>query len=204
MFPANNLDDFLIKYFEELNTQSWTLIPVELDFILKLQKSAQLKFESKKFKQASVTHSLKPQPTIRNDQIFWLDRNSDQINPSLNEVDLLAMHQLDNLVSALKNYFRISLTEYECHYAVYEAQHYYKKHIDATLENNKRIFSFVIFLNPQWITENGGQLVGYNQNQKIFEISPIAGQMVLFKSDLEHEVLKTLKTRYSLTGWIRK
>ena len=215
MFPANNLDQFFIKYFEELNTKSWTLIPTEIDFILKLQNSAKTKFNSGLFKDAAVTHSQTPLLSIRNDQIFWLDQQSKQpygkelkarnstidLNTSL--IENLALEHLGFLTEALKNFFRISLTELECHFAVYKPGHYYQKHIDSTSHNNKRIFSFVIYLNENWAPTDGGQLTGYHHNEKIFEIFPEAGHMVLFKSDLEHEVLKTHRERYSLTGWIR-
>ena len=200
MFSANNLDQFLIKYFEELNRQSWTLIPIPMDFALQLQNSAKEKRHSNQFKQAGITQSVKPQLNIRNDQIFWLDQTTTYQTP----IDRLAFEQLEALTQCLKNYFRISLTEFECHYAVFEAGHYYQKHLDTTHENNKRIFSFVIYLNENWEPHDGGQLIGYTQNKKIFEILPRMGHMMLFKSDLEHEVLATHKTRYSLTGWIRR
>lgn len=200
MFPANNLDQFLIKYFEELNKQSWTLIPTQMDFALQLQNSAKAKLSTNQFKPAGITQSTEPRPSIRNDQIFWLDKKTDSLTP----IDRLVLERLNALTHCLKNYFRISLTEFECHYAVYETGHFYQKHLDTTHENNKRIFSFVIYLNENWEPQDGGQLLGYAQNEKIFEILPRIGQMVLFKSDLEHEVLATHKTRHSLTGWIRR
>lgn len=203
MFPANNLPNFFEKYFAELGTQNWTQLPIDVDFSTKLHNSAESKFNSALFKAAGITHSNIPQPhqaLIRNDSIFWLDAKSDM----LKTIDHEALRQIQLLTEALKNYFRISLTKFECHYSVYPAGHFYKKHIDATAENNKRIFSFVIYLNNTWQPTDGGDLLGYEQEQILFKILPQAGKMILFKSNLEHEVLTTYKTRYSLTGWIRK
>lgn len=200
MFPANNLPVFFEKYFEELSTQNWTQIPIDTDFSTKLRNSAESKFNSDLFKTARVTNSISPQPTIRNDSIFWLDAKSE----TLNTIDHVALGQIDVLKESLKNYFRLSLTEFECHYSVYPPGHFYKKHVDATAENNKRIFSFVIYLNSSWEPADCGELLGYEQEQILFKIGPRAGTMIVFKSNLEHEVLTTYKTRYSLTGWIRK
>ena len=129
VFPANNLE----KYFEELNNQSWTLIPIDSTMASKLQKSAEFKYTSKLFKPAKVSHSNDLSPEIRNDCSFWLDTKSD----NLLAVDLKALANFELLTTALKNYFRISLTEIECHFSVYQAGGFYKKHQDTTAANNK-------------------------------------------------------------------
>ncbi len=209
MFPANNLE----KYFAELSQQNWTLIPVDTEFSVKLQESAILKLNSKLFKMAGISRTAQPQPAIRNDRIFWLDAKldtklDDKLN-SLTDVDVIILKQLAALTENLKQYFRMSLTEFECHYAVYDVGHFYKKHLDITVENNKRVFSFVIYLNDAWHAGDGGELQGYAldnyaQDKCLFRIAPRLGTMVLFKSDLEHEVLMSHKRRYSLSGWIRQ
>lgn len=212
MFPANNLEKYLEKYFEELHNQNWTLIPIDLDFARELQKSAKNKFDSNQFKIAKVSHELhssETQQKVRKDYIFWLDENLDakldiKSNTQLT-VDLMVLRQLEVLIINLKNYFRVSLSDLECHYAVYPVGHFYEKHLDITAENNKRVFSFVIYLNDTWSDIDGGHLIGYQSpSQVIFNISPTIGHMILFKSEIEHEVMKTNKIRYSLTGWIRR
>lgn len=196
MFPANNLE----QYFEELAKQNWTLIPIALDYGLKLRKSAETKLLANQFKPATLSQSTKLESSIRNDSIFWLDKKS----PQMSQIDTDTLLQIENLGQKLKEYFRIGLTEVECHYAVYNQGHFYNKHRDATTQNNKRVFSFVVYLNESWNPDDGGQLVGYSDNGKLFSIEPLMGKMILFNSELEHEVIKTQKTRYSLTGWIRR
>jgi SM-20-related protein len=196
VFSANNLQ----QYFDELSMKDWTLIPVDHTVATKLRKSAEDKFIAQKFKPATLNRSSNPESSIRNDSIFWLDQNSHLINTD----DKAALEQVNNLTSELKEYFRMSLNSSECHYALYEAGHFYQRHQDQTASNNRRVFSFVVYLNEAWNSDNGGQLVGYSGLKKIFKIEPKMGQMILFKSELEHEVLKTNKARYSLTGWIRK
>lgn len=196
MFPANNLE----KYFNELNEQNWTLIPVDFVLATKLQISAECKFKANQFKTANITVAEAGSAVIRSDYIFWLDAK----DATLTDNDQTALAQLEFLTNALKNFFRISLTEFECHFAVYKPGSFYKKHRDTTLQDNKRVFSFVVYLNPEWSPTDGGELVGYKDNRTLFQISPTIGKMILFKSDIEHEVLIAARTRYTLTGWIRR
>ena len=204
MFPANNLE----KYFGQLDEKNWTLIPVDQSFAAKLQNSAKTKFEAQSFKAAGISGAEKQVASIRTDSTFWLDTNSETFtdNDTDNDTDpdKNVIHQLQRLSEQLKNYFRISLTEVECHYAVYEPGQFYKLHRDSTQNTNKRVFSFVIYLNEDWKRSDGGQLVGYEKQNAVFSILPELGKMILFKSDLEHEVLPTERLRYSLTGWFRR
>lgn len=196
MFPANNLE----KYFNELNEQNWTLIPVDIVLAKKLQISAECKFKANQFKTANITVAEAGSAEIRSDYTFWLDAK----DATLTDNDQTALAQLEFLTNALKKFFRISLTEFECHFAVYKPGNFYKKHRDTTLQDNKRVFSFVVYLNPEWSPTDGGELVGYKDDRTLFQISPAIGKMILFKSDIEHEVLITARTRYTLTGWIRR
>lgn len=196
VFPANNLE----QYFEELAQQNWTLIPIALDSARKLRNSAENKFTTHQFRPATLSGSSVLETSIRNDSIFWLDNKSQEMN----ENDSAALLQIQNLSLMLKEYFRIGISEIECHYAVYNEGHFYHKHRDATTQNNKRVFSFVVYLNESWNSDDGGQLVGYSEHQQIFSIEPKMGKMILFNSELEHEVIKTRKIRYSLTGWMRR
>ena len=196
VFPANNLE----KYFSQLNEQNWTLIPVDKNFAGKLQNSAKTKFETKQFKMAGINGTGSPSHDTRNDSTFWLDSNSE----ALAEADISMLNLLQDLNDQLKHFFRISLTEVECHYAVYEPGQFYKLHRDSTQNDNKRVFSFVVYLNENWAPADGGQLIAYENSKAVFKILPEIGNMILFKSDLEHEVLPTDRTRYSLTGWFRR
>lgn len=196
MFPANNLE----KYFNQLADRNWTLIPVDQAIATKLQNSAKTKFEANLFKSAGINGADSQVPDIRNDSTFWLGAHSQMQT----EADQNVLVALEELREALKTFFRISLTEIECHYAVYKPGRFYQRHRDSTQINNKRVFSFVIYLNENWASLDGGQLVGYDNETPAFSILPEIGNMILFKSDLEHEVLPTDRTRYSLTGWIRR
>jgi len=64
------------------------------------------------------------------------------------------------------------------------------------------VVSMVIYLNPNWQPGDGGELRLYPSDGSVINIAPKAGTLALFLSELEHEVLPTLKPRYSITGWM--
>lgn len=188
MFTANNLE----PYFEKLSEKSWVILPVELSLAAELLVSAQKK--QSEFRPATTSRLLQPEPALRSDRILWLDEGNSGV-----------LDALQKLKSDLRNYFRVGLESIECHYSVYEPGQFYVRHRDITEQQNRRIFSFVIYLNPEWGPQDGGHLVGYGPDETVlFNITPLAGQMILFKSELEHEVQKANRTRYALTGWIRR
>jgi len=101
----------------------------------------------------------------------------------------------------------LGLFDYECHYAYYDAGAFYKKHVDAFRGSNTRILSTVLYLNPDWTPDDGGELVMYTPDgQSVIDtIAPRFDRLVVFLSEeFPHEVLPTKVYRYSLTGWFRK
>lgn len=199
MFQTTNL----ILHFEELAEKKWSVLQLDKDFCLDLMASAKNRLTQNNFHQAELAASQKVETHIRNDQIFWLDEQL--INNSLSEKKIL--NELQFLTTQLKEYFRISLNSFEAHYAYYENNHFYKRHKDTTNINNHRIFTFVIYLNPNWTEDDKGEIVGYDDTQQtdkiLFTIQPKLGTMLLFQSQLEHEVTPTRVSRLSLTGWFR-
>lgn len=190
----------LRTHLDELSEKMWTVISCDRGQSELLLKTAQDRLQKAQFRPAALAATQKVTSQIRNDEIFWLDAKSNNLSGI--ESDFLDF--LEKLRNELKNEMRVSLTEVECHYARYEAGHYYQKHRDTTSQNNKRVFSFVLYLNPNWKNEDGGQLMGYENEKTLFQMQPELGQLILFRSDLEHEVKPTQRDRLSLTGWFRK
>ncbi|MES2801005.1 MAG: 2OG-Fe(II) oxygenase [Bdellovibrionota bacterium] len=145
---------------------------------------------------ATITTYSEQAKAIRNDLTYWLEKEH-------HPTEQKALEGLDQVLQSLKKYFRISLTHLECHFAFYPPGHFYKKHIDQTKDNNKRFFSFVIYLNPDWKITDGGKLVGYSEERKLFEVMPLFGEMIIFRSDIPHEVETSFSERRSIAGWFR-
>ncbi|CAE8652528.1 unnamed protein product [Polarella glacialis] len=106
--------------------------------------------------------------------------------------------------------------------AVYaEGKGYYRKHVDGGYEdqNNGRKVSCTFYVNKDWSSESGGQLVLYKRRPNPFQIAkgavkqdedevvekldPTGGRLVLFRSrDIPHEVLPTRRKRYAVSMWL--
>ncbi len=134
---------------------------------------------------------------IRNDKIYWLDRQHD------NAAEQLFFKLMDEFVHYLNRTCYTGITGYEFHYALYEKGSFYKRHLDQFKNNTSRAYSIILYLNADWQEKDGGELVLYHVDH-IQTIAPMNGKCVFFKSsELEHEVLITHQPRMSITGWLK-
>ena len=131
---------------------------------------------------------------IRKDETRWL---SDE-------------HPIETAYLAAMSAFRLAMNErlflglfdYEAHYAHYV----YKRHVDAFKGQSSRILTTVLYLNPGWQSEYGGQLVIYQPEGDaiVTTVEPELGTFVVFLSDqFPHEVLPCQQDRFSIAGWFR-
>ena len=135
---------------------------------------------------------------MRGDKIFWLDKNNN------NNSELEFLDRIDNFIGHLNETCYTGINGYEFHYAVYEPGTVYKRHKDQFRTDNNRKFSLICYLNNDWLTTDGGQLMIY-QNEAAQSIEPTARKAVFFKSDeMEHEVLLAHRPRMSITGWLKQ
>ncbi len=192
MFGTINLE----TYFDQITDQGWAIIDVDIQFADELRDRLNTLILDDAFVMAGLANSIF-KISIRNDFISWINNESDQVSEKK-----LFVH-LNTLRRGLRDYFRMPLVDIEAHYAHYPKNHFYKKHTDQSSIKNRRFFSFVIYLNTAWRAIDGGQICGYKKNLEIFNINPDIGKMILFKSELEHEVLECFTDRYSIAGWIR-
>ncbi|PLY16785.1 MAG: proline hydroxylase [Sedimenticola sp.] len=135
---------------------------------------------------------------VRTDEIFWLDRTIPAVNAYFDWIEELRL--------GLNRRLFLGLFDYECHYAYYPTGAFYKKHLDAFKGEASRVVTTVLYLNPNWLPQDSGELLLYNMegDLPIERIEPQFGKMVIFLSeDFPHEVLPVNKPRYSIAGWYR-
>ncbi|CAH9049955.1 hypothetical protein PSECIP111951_00086 [Pseudoalteromonas holothuriae] len=136
---------------------------------------------------------------IRRDKIHWLDNKNPQ--------EALFLSYMQDLQSYLNRKLFLGLFSYECHFARYEPGAFYKKHLDAFKGETNRVLSTVLYLNPFWQSQDGGELAVYdphNPDNILHIVAPSYGTLVTFLSDeFPHEVLRAKKTRHSIAGWFR-
>ncbi len=135
---------------------------------------------------------------IRQDQIFWIDGVCDAEKAWLEWTSLLQQEINQQLF--------LGLFSYESHFAHYKKGEFYKKHVDAFRGQSNRKLSTVTYLNPEWDSRDGGELLIYNEksDQVIERVVPRLGTLVVFLSEaFPHEVLPATQDRYSIAGWFR-
>ncbi|MEP7165428.1 MAG: 2OG-Fe(II) oxygenase [Ferruginibacter sp.] len=139
-----------------------------------------------------------PKQKMRGDKIYWLDKKHDNIFE--NEF----LQQIENFIEHLNSTCYTGINGYEFHYAVYEEGSFYKRHKDQFKNNDDRKYSLINYLNKDWLEEDGGQLLVY-QDEAVQKILPQSQTAVFFKSDeMEHEVTKANRSRMSISGWLKR
>lgn len=155
------------------------------------------------FKKAGIgtAHQFQVNNAIRGDFIHWIN---------LKETEGMLKGFVDRIYGLLTYINRtcfLGLKDFEMHYAYYPQGAGYKRHLDQLKANDHRRLTFILYLNKGWQIKDGGLLRMYlknSNNEEIpFDIAPLAGRLVVFRSDLiEHEVLACTRPRYSMTGWM--
>jgi SM-20-related protein len=135
---------------------------------------------------------------IRGDKIYWMDKSHSNIY----EKEFLQL--AEDFISHLNSTCYTGINDYEFHYAVYEEGSFYKRHTDQFKNDSNRKYSLINYLNENWLEEDGGQLLVY-QNNDTQTILPHSQTAVFFKSDeMEHEVMKANRQRMSISGWLNQ
>jgi SM-20-related protein len=134
---------------------------------------------------------------MRSDKIYWLDKGHD------NKYELEFLQLVEDFITYLNRTCYTGINGYEFHYAVYEEGSFYKRHKDQFKNDSNRKYSLINYLNNNWLEEDGGQLLVY-QNETVQNILPHSQTAVFFKSDeMEHEVTEAHRPRMSITGWLK-
>lgn len=96
----------------------------------------------------------------------------------------------------------MGLTKFDGHYAIYPKGTGYVRHLDNVKGSNRRMVSFILYLNRNWSGPDGGQLRVFDDEQGHQDIDPVGGTMVCFLSrESEHQVLQSHSDRFSFAGW---
>ncbi|WP_284452353.1 2OG-Fe(II) oxygenase [Methylophaga thalassica] len=136
--------------------------------------------------------------TVRRDETRWLTLD--------NSIDKAYLDQMAEFRLAINRRLFMGLFDYEAHYAHYAPGAFYKKHVDAFKGESNRVLTTVLYLNPEWQEDDGGQLFIYaaDSDTVIESVNPNFGCFVIFLSEqFPHEVVKSYRDRYSIAGWFR-
>jgi SM-20-related protein len=139
---------------------------------------------------------------IRGDRTRWFD------STALAPAQSLYWRRMEELRIDLNRTLLLGLEDLEAHYALYPAGTRYARHRDRFRDDDARMLSSVLYLNPAWRCEDGGALrlyMGAHAQNPYVDIYPSSGTLVLFLSaDFDHEVLPATRERLSIAGWFRR
>lgn len=167
---------------------------------LQLRATIQGLQEQGGFKPAKIgnQHNKTLNDTIRNDQTLWLDQTNE------NTGIMAYFTELKKICSKLNETLFLGLIDYEAHFAIYQPNSFYKKHVDQFRATRERRISCVYYLNQEWQQDFGGELRLYDQEDApLTTILPLGNRFVCFNSDIPHEVFTAFKTRYSIAAWLK-
>lgn len=171
-----------------------------MDTLVCLRDEALALLQEGEFHPAHIGHGITEQRVseVRGDRILWLE------SETMSASQRIYFQHLEELRSGLSDFFRISLPWTELHLAAYPPGSFYARHLDQFRDTGNRIFSVILYLNPDWEPGHGGEFRVHEETRH-FDIAPLMGRLVCFRSDMiEHEVLPTVRTRFSVTGWMRR
>ena len=134
-------------------------------------------------------------PAERGDLTRWLDGSAPAQQRFLARMETLRL--------ALNQRLQLGLFDYEAHYACYPTGAGYRRHYDAFRGRASRVLSTAFYLNEDWLTADGGELVLWNESGgELARLLPGLGDAVFFLSErFPHAVLPAMRERYSIAGW---
>ncbi|MCF9034555.1 2OG-Fe(II) oxygenase [Acinetobacter nectaris] len=132
---------------------------------------------------------------IRSDHILWINETQ-----SLAHKHILA---LESLSESLNQAFFLGIKNVEAHFACYNVGEFYALHRDNPQQKNHRVISSVFYIHKTWQESWGGQLRLQDKKMNWHMIEPTANSIVIFESNLLHEVITSKQKRLSITAWLR-
>jgi SM-20-related protein len=137
--------------------------------------------------------------TIRGDVIKWIEKDTEDAH------ERAFLSKIEHFIRYLNQTCYTSINDYEFHYAWYERNSFYKRHVDQFKSSKGRKYSMVLYLNEVWQEKDGGHLVIYLKVNHSESIRPAGGRVVFFQADqTEHEVEPSInRNRISIAGWLK-
>ena len=212
----NDIDTVLFENIaNDISSKGYSINPSALPEHLCYALTEHIKqMPTTNFKRAGIGRAtdLTVNDFVRTDEICWISGNSNAGKAWLDWAELLQKY--------LNRRLFLGLFSFESHFAHYAKGDFYKTHKDAFKGEENRVLSVVVYLNETWLSEDGGELVIYQDQQnfqqaddqitqpsthlELAKVTPSFGTIAVFLSEeFPHEVLPAKRDRYSIAGWFR-
>ncbi|WP_201547190.1 2OG-Fe(II) oxygenase [Psychrobacter immobilis] len=133
---------------------------------------------------------------IRGDRIRWITENFFAGFYYLQSINALAALFNRSLFAGIRHS--------EAHYACYPVGFGYQWHSDNPARRDERVISAVFYLNDDWSDSDGGALEIVDKHGIHHNVMPVANRLVIFDSDMQHQVQIAHRQRYSIATWMRR
>lgn len=133
---------------------------------------------------------------IRGDKIRWI--NEDFF------AGFYYLQSINELASVLNRTLYTGIRHSEAHYACYPIGFGYQWHSDNPAGREERVISAVLYLNDDWKVTDGGAVEIVDNHGVHHEVMPVANRLIVFNSDLQHQVQIAHRQRYSIATWMRR
>lgn len=145
-------------------------------------------------RRAGIRKGRELDDSVRTDELAWL--TADETAGALAEV----VTHFAELMKSLNEAAWLGLRTFDLQLAHYAPGAHYGKHRDAFPGDDNRRVTAIVYLNPGWVADDGGQLRLHAE--PLFDLEPTLDRLVVFRSEVvEHEVLEARADRWALTAW---
>jgi SM-20-related protein len=186
-------DKLTDKQLDTFVTDGWLIIDDVFNSTALLALQAESGFID--YRDAELTAGVRISD-IRGDRIRWITE------------DFFAGYYYLQSINALASLFNRSLfagiRHSEAHYACYPTGFGYQWHSDNPAGRDERVISAVFYLNDNWEATDGGALEVVDKHGTHHEVMPVANRLIIFDSDLRHQVQTAHRQRYSIATWMRR
>ncbi|MGO2227230.1 2OG-Fe(II) oxygenase [Psychrobacter celer] len=195
------LSDFAVSWKDKLTdkqldtfvTDGWLTIDNVFNKTALLALQAESGFID--YRDAALTAGIRISD-IRGDRIRWITKNFFAGFYYLQSINALAALFNQSLFAGIRHS--------EAHYACYPPGFGYKWHSDNPAGRDERVISAVFYLNDEWTASDGGALEIIDKHGSHHSVMPVANRLVIFDSDLQHQVQIAHRQRYSIATWMRR
>ena len=187
---ADKLTD---KQLDQLVDDGWIVIDEVFTHTALLALQAESGFVQ--YRDAELTAGVRISD-IRGDRIRWITKNFFAGFYYLQSINALAALFNQSLFAGIRHS--------EAHYACYPAGFGYQWHSDNPAGRDERVISAVFYLNDEWTASDGGALEIIDKHGSHHSVMPVANRLVIFDSDLQHQVQIAHRQRYSIATWMRR
>ena len=192
-FEVNWENKLTDHQFDKLVDDGWLIIDDVFEQKALLALQAESGFID--YRDAQLTAGIRISD-IRGDKIRWITKDF--------FAGFYYLHSINALAALFNQSLFAGIRHSEAHYACYPVGFGYLWHSDNPAGRNERVISAVFYLNDDWTANDGGALEIVDKHGVHHNIMPVANRLVIFDSDLQHQVQIAHRQRYSIATWMRR